>query len=94
MHDLAPSHAFIFYSQITMNQFYTTSDLALASTLVVSWYTIHHIQKENGKGIFYYEASHHLSDFVERYFRHNVQVEPIQYATTMKALKTNIYNIQ
>ncbi len=77
-----------------MHQFYTTADLALWSCLSISWFPIHHIQKENGKGVFYYEASYNLTNFVELYFRQKVQVEPIQYATAMKALKTNIYNIQ
>jgi len=80
-------------NKILMNSYYSTSDLALASTLVVSWYPLNHIQKENSKGIFYFEASCKLSDFIERYFLHKIQVEPILYATTMKALKTHLYNL-
>lgn len=78
---------------MTHDNYYSTTDLALASAIITTGYALSHTTKdERGKGTFYFEASHDLSKLAEDYFLGKVRVDPLRYAMTTKTLKSCLYN--
>lgn len=75
-----------------MKTTYETADLNLAAFLVVSWYEIMTMRKENNKWIFYFEDSDSLKRVLQDYFLWKTLIDPLKYSTTIKKLKTYIYN--
>lgn len=75
-----------------MSNYYSTSDLNLASAIIVSWYQLSHIQKDKGKGLFFFEPSHKLAKFTEDYFLWKIRLDPMEYSGAIKTLKNYLYN--
>ena len=72
--------------------YYFTSDLSLASSIIASWFPLDHIQKENGKGTFFFEPSYRLTQLAEDYFFGRVRVDPLEFSTINRKMKNMLYN--
>lgn len=78
-----------------MNNKYQTCDLNLATTLIYFWYPIQDINKSNTSRIeFIFNDTERLSDILDKYYRKQLQVEPISFLSNLKLLKQRIYQLQ
>lgn len=71
--------------------YYTTSDLALASALAISEH-IEDIDKRNPrKLVFSFKKTEKLEHKVDQYWKRELKVEPQAYFNQIRLLKTLIY---
>jgi len=71
--------------------YYTTSDLALACTLSIK-HLIDHLDKSNPKRVvFYFKNSDDLATMTEKYWKKKLKVEPQVYFAQIRLVKTMIY---
>ena len=73
--------------------YYRTSDLPLASTLLAEGYVIEAIEKSGTRAIFLIKRDHTLDDLVQLYFTRQLRVEPQALLDCVKSLKTRIYSL-
>lgn len=77
--------------KLNMNDYYSTSDLALATTISLN-FSIKEMDKTNPrKAIFIFDRNKKLDEYINRYWRKEILVEPRQYFDQLKALKARIY---
>ena len=69
---------------------YSTSDLALAAVIAI-YYPIKSINKENPKVYFVFQKDKNFDLLVERYWHGDLRIEPKQFFSSIKILKTRIY---
>jgi hypothetical protein len=74
-----------------MNELYKTTDMALAATLSMN-FPVKELQNVNGKGVFFFENTDELVEFINAYWNKQLQVEPIAYAEALKMIKNRLYN--
>lgn len=75
-----------------MQNYYQTSDLALASFLTLH-YPIDSIEKSNSKKMFFYfKREEHLDDLLQLYFSKQTKVEPQDYFNAIREVKNRLYN--
>lgn len=73
--------------------YYRTSDLALCAALCVLGYRVEAIDKRNpSRALFLILRDKKLNILIQRYFSHQLQVEPVSYFNSLKELKTRIYH--
>lgn len=75
-----------------MSHHYSTSDLNIAATIIVSWFPLQHIEKKKGKWEFFFNASHKLTRLTEDYFLWKIRLDPLEYSSAIKTLKNYLYN--
>ena len=78
-----------------MSQHYNTTDLHLASACMARWFELTNFEKQNGKWIFYFPASHDISEFVEDYFLHKGRIDDaLAMSIAIKNLKNYLFNTE
>ena len=76
---------------LNINDFYTTSDLALV-TAISLWYPIDTIDRTNPrKAIFLFKRDSNFDQLVESYWRGELKVRPSVYFNQLKMVKTRLY---
>ena len=73
------------------NDYYSTSDLALASYLTLYFPIDSFDKKDPNRVIFYFKRTETFEKLVEAYWRKKVQVNPQDFFTAIKNLKTRLY---
>lgn len=73
--------------------FFKTSDIALCSALCCYGYQIEAVDRQNpSKAIFLIKRDERLDGLIQRYFTHQLKVEPLSFFNFLKEIKTRIYN--
>ena len=72
--------------------FYKTSDLGLATTLSL-FFPIKTIDRNNPrKVLFVFDQTKELEQFVDKYWRSEIVIEPKTFTNQIKNIKTRIYS--
>jgi len=75
-----------------VQHFYKTSDLGLATTLSIR-FPVRAIDRNNPrKVLFIFDFTDELKDFVDKFWRNEVVVEPQTFINQLKNIKTRIYS--
>jgi CRISPR/Cas system-associated endonuclease/helicase Cas3 len=74
------------------NEYFHSSDLALVTALSLSFKILETEKESSSRLTFLFENSDELSDFIERYWRGEVLINPIEYFNQLKVIKTLIYS--
>lgn len=73
--------------------FFKTSDIALCSALCCYGYSIEAVDKQNPKKVvFLIYRDENLEDLIQKYFSHQLKVEPLSFFNYLKEIKTRIYH--
>jgi len=73
------------------HDFFTTTDLNLATTLSI-FAPLMSVNKSDPRRVkFLFGKTDFLENLVEKYWRKELKVEPLEFSNQMKALKTRIY---
>ena len=74
--------------------FFGTTDINLFATLLYYGYRTEAVDKSkrNNKATFYTNRDGALDSLIQRYFAHELSVEPLAFATILKELKTRLYH--
>lgn len=74
------------------NEMYQTADMACAAALSL-FFPIEAVDRTSGRRVFFiFERSEKLDQFVQMFWRGEVQVEPRAYFDGIKAIKTRLYD--
>jgi hypothetical protein len=77
----------------TTNDYFTTSDLGLVSSLIASGYRVSRIDRSrSNRAVFLIKRNNKLNDLVSAYFNHQLKVDALTFFNSMKELKTRIYH--
>jgi len=80
-------------NQLTNEKYTKTSDLALAACLCFFGYSIGDIDKTNrNKALFLIENDEKIDDYIEKFWRHELKVEPVAFFNLIKEIKTRLYS--
>ena len=71
---------------------YKTKDFYLTAVLVMFNYKIKYHENEKNKSVFYFEEDEGLRALVQDYFYDKVRVSPHQFQTSIKTVKSIMYN--
>jgi hypothetical protein len=75
------------------NDFYKTTDLALAGVLYVSGYPIEAMDRHNpSRTVFIFKRNEFTDDIVRLFLTHGAKVDPLTYFNALKEIKTQLYN--
>lgn len=78
--------------KLSTNDYYSTSDLALATVISLS-YPIEVIDRTNPtKAEFLFKRDEGLDKLVESYWRRELKIEPQAYFNQLKAIKARLYS--
>lgn len=73
------------------NDFYSTSDLSLATTLSL-WCPIEEIEHANPrKAFFVFRRTPELEKLIDQYFRNEIKVSPQIYFNQLRVVKARLY---
>ncbi|QQS44354.1 hypothetical protein IPM65_02015 [Candidatus Roizmanbacteria bacterium] len=73
------------------NDYYSTSDLSLATTLSL-WCPIEDIDRSNPrKALFIFQNTEKLQDLVAEYYRDEIKVSPQVYFNQLRVVKARLY---
>tara|TARA_B100000745_G_scaffold58094_2_gene34443 strand:- start:2883 stop:3161 length:279 start_codon:yes stop_codon:yes gene_type:complete len=74
--------------------FYYTSDIAVATTLVVRGYELVSIDKPkpNARATFVFKRDLGMDELVDGFWADRIEVKPLQFMTALKTLKSRVYN--
>ena len=76
---------------LKQNDFYNTSDLALA-TMISLYYLLEAINRQNpNKAEFVFKRDESLDKLIESYWRGELTVEPQTYFNQLKIIKARLY---
>ena len=70
---------------------YTTTDMALAATLMTLSIEIVSIERDWTKATFHFKNTERLKELLRNYFNNKIMVNPITFFWNIKWLKTRIY---
>jgi hypothetical protein len=70
---------------------YKTSDMGLSCALVSIGYEMKGIEWEGKKGVFTFKESKKLEEDIEDYWNRKLEVEPYDYFSNLKMLKSRLY---
>ena len=74
------------------DKYYKTNDLALATALQVVYEPARSIDKTNrSQSEFIFRNSKKLQDYVNKFWRKELLVDPLSYFNELKNIKTRIY---
>lgn len=79
-------------NKLPVQQFYKTSDLGLATTLSLHFPVKTIFRSNPRKVLFVFEQTDELNDFVDKYWRNGIVVEPQTFTNQIKNIKTRIYS--
>lgn len=72
---------------------YATHDFPLASFLIYSGIPVHGIDRQpNGHATFLFEKRNGIDERIQRFWARTVQVDPLGFHQTEKALKARLYS--
>ena len=75
------------------NDFFGTTDINLHAALRYYGYPTEAIDKsDTNRAVFYVKRNSELDGLIQRYFAHELVVEPLAFATILKELKTRLYH--
>ena len=74
-----------------MNETYKTTDMNLATVLSMK-YPVRELINKEGRGIFTFDDSDELQDFVEQFWNKQLTVEPQALFDALKVIKNRLYN--
>ena len=75
------------------NDYFKHQDLSLVAALCCYGYQVEAIDKQNpSKVIFLIKRDEQLDDLIQKYWTHQLQVDPMSYFNFLKELKTRIYS--
>ena len=77
---------------LKQNNYFQTSDLPLCATLCCYGYSIEAIDKQNPKAIFLIKRNEQLDDLIQKYWTHQLRVEPMSFFNFLKEIKARIYS--
>jgi len=72
--------------------YYETSDLALATALQVEIEPIWKINKEKKKAVFIFRKTKALEEAIDKYWRKELKVSPLTYFNELKNIKSRLYD--
>jgi hypothetical protein len=73
------------------NDFYRTSDLALATTISL-FYPIEAIDKQNPqKAYFVFKREEGLDELIEKYWKGELRIEPKTFFSQLRVIKARLY---
>lgn len=73
--------------------YFKSSDICLCSALCCFDYQIEKVIKDNpSKVIFVIRKNEKLDELINKYFTHQLKVEPLSFFNFLKEIKTRIYN--
>ena len=79
--------------KLSTQQVYKTSDLGLTTTLSLH-FPIKTIDRSNPrKVLFVFEQSDILTNFIDKYWKNEIVVEPQTFTNQIKNIKTRIYSM-
>ena len=74
------------------NDYYKTTDIALATTLYCYGLKLDAIDKTNpSRATFIFERDSGLDDLVQAFWAHTLKVDPLLYFNELKQIKTRLY---
>lgn len=77
---------------IKLNNYYSSSDLALATALSL-FYPIDSIDRQNPhKALFLFKKDAGLEQLIEAYWRGELKVNPASYFNQLKSIKARLYS--
>jgi len=75
------------------NNYFLTSDLGLASSLVTVGYTVESLDRSDPQKIqFIFDRKNNIDDVIQAYWSHELSVSPLAYFNNVKMLKNRIYS--
>ena len=74
------------------NQFFTTYDLNLSSTLLSLGFQIEKIERKCNRGLFFFQESPELNQKIDEYFKDQILVSPQSLFNSLKAIKNRLYS--
>jgi hypothetical protein len=78
-----------------MKEEYTTTDLCLATTLIVLGFKITRLDRETeSRARFVFDKTKKLDEAVTDFYLHKLEVEPLGFFGEMRMLKSRIYQEQ
>jgi len=82
----------LLYIKNMNDKYYKTNDLALATALQVVYEPARSIDKTNrSQPEFIFRNSKKLQDYVNKFWRKELLVDPLSYSNELKNIKTRIY---
>lgn len=73
--------------------YYSTSDLSLAATLLCLGYKLEALDRHDSRrAVFIFNRDKALDNFLEAYWGDNLTVNPRTYFDALKSLKTRLYD--
>lgn len=76
---------------LNINDYYSTSDLALAAVLSL-WFPIEVIDRTNPhKATFLFKRDPSLDEIVESFWKRELKIEPVAYFSQLKIVKSRLY---
>jgi len=76
---------------LNINDYYTTSDLALAAAISL-WYPIEVIDRTNPhKAVFIFKREVGLDKVVKSFWKSELKIEPLIYFNQLKTVKSRLY---
>lgn len=77
---------------VNTSNIFTSSDLALVTTISL-FYSNYKIDKSNPhKVLFLFQRNKNLETLIEKYYRRQLSIEPRQFFDQLKAIKVQIYS--
>lgn len=71
--------------------YYSTSDLSLATTLSL-WFPIEDIDRSNPrKALFIFRKTPELEKLIDQYFRNEIKISPQVYFNQLRVIKARLY---
>jgi len=79
--------------RLTVNDYYSTSDLALASAIAL-YYPLEAVDKTQNpiKAQFLFKKDSKLDQLIESYWRGEMRIEPQSYFNRLKVIKARLYS--
>ena len=77
---------------LKQNDYLESSDLALCVTLCCYGYQIESINRQGQKAIFLIKRDDKLDSLIQKYWTHQLRVEPMSFFNSLKEIKSRIYN--
>ena len=76
---------------LSLNDFYSTSDLALA-TAISLWHPLVAVDKTNpSKAQFLFKRDENLNQLIESFWKQELRIEPQAYFNQLKIIKSRLY---
>jgi len=76
-----------------MINYFESSDISIVSALLCYGYQVESIDKENpSKAVFIIKKDNKLEGLIQKYFKHQLQVDALDFFNFLKELKTRLYH--